>query len=195
MIMHQPIHTTAQEMAQASNTIIPTPSEPLATQSEQQATQPYHHAHPDHLSQQYDQLHQQTTAQAQAMSQGIQSHSPMLDAIGEQSLRSWYNCREAASLARQQAFAAIDKATMLDQEIAQLNRNIQKQLQQFDHQLKASGQTLRQEVAQKVGQYHRHVQEQSEHCRSRLNLAESAQAPQPSPRHQAQRLFQATALR
>ena len=129
------------------------------------------------------------------MSASIHQHTPILDAVGDQSLRSWYNCRETASLTRQQAFAAVDRATTLDQEIAQLNRNIQQQLQQFDAQLKASGQTLRQEVAQKVEQYHRHIQQQSNRCRNRLNLDEHDQPAWTSAhRNQAQRLFQSTTL-
>ncbi len=129
------------------------------------------------------------------MAASIHGHSTILDAMGDQSLRSWYNCREAASNTRQQAFAAVDRATSVDAEIAQINRSIQRQLQQFDTQLKASSQTLRQEVAVKVGQYHRHMQQQSNHCRNRLNLDEHDQPAWTSAhRNQAQRLFQSTTL-
>lgn len=185
MIMHQPIHTPAQE----PRAIVPVQPGHLTAQTaaQPQPLQPNHR---------YGPLHQQTVQQGDIMSARIHQHSPILEAVGDQSLRSWYNCRETAGLVRQQAFAAVDQATTVDQEIAQLNRSIQQQLQQFDSQLKASGQTLRQEVAQKVGQYHRHMQQESNRCRNRLNLDEHAQPAWTSAhRNQAQRLFQSTTLR
>lgn len=179
--MHQPIHTSAQ----ASCAIAPVPPAPLTGQA---SPQDYQHR--------YGQLQLQTVQQCHNLSASVHQHTPILEAVGDQSLRSWYNCRETASLTRQQAFAAVDRATTVEQEIAQLNRNIQQQLQQFDAQLKASGQTLRQEVSQKVSQYHRHVQQQSNHCRNRLNLDEHDQPAWTSAhRNQAQRLFQSTTLR
>lgn len=185
--MHQSIHTSAQEPC----AIVPVPPVALTAQT---AAQPQ--ASDQNNSHHYSQLQQQTVQQGHNLSASIHQHSPLLKAIGDQSLRSWYNCREAASLTRQQAFAAVDRATTIDQEIAQLNRNIQQQLQQFDTQLKESSQTLRQEVAQKVGQYHRHMQQQSNHCRNRLNLDEHDQPAWTSAhRNQAQRLFQSTTLR
>lgn len=186
--MHQSTHTPAQEPCQATSQIVPVPPAHLTTQSAipPQASQPHR----------YSQLQQQTVQQGHSLSASLQQHSALLEALGDQSLRSWYNCRESASLTRQQAFAAVDQATTVDQEIAQLNRSIQQQLQQFDAQLKASSQTLRQEVAQKVAQYHRHMQQQSNHCRNRLNLDEHDQpAWTTAHRSQAQRLFQSTTLR
>ncbi len=182
--MHPPIHTPAQEPCaivpvQPAHLTAPTAAQPQSLPS-------------DHR---YGQLHQQTLQQGHSLSASIHQHTPILEAVGDQSIRSWYNCREAASLTRQQAFAAVDRATTVDQEIAQLNRNIQLQLQQFDAQLKTSGQTLRQEVAHKVAQYHRHVQQQSNRCRNRLNLDEHNQPAWTSAhRNQAQRLFQSTTL-
>ena len=188
--MHQSIHNTP---AQEPCAIVPvTPAYPIATTT----AQPPHSQDPSRdPGHRYGQLQQQTVQQCHTMAASIHGHSTILDAMGDQSLRSWYNCREAASNTRQQAFAAVDRATSIDAEIAQINRSIQRQLQQFDTQLKASSQTLRQEVAVKVGQYHRHMQQQSNHCRNRLNLDEHDQPAWTSAhRNQAQRLFQSTTL-
>ncbi len=188
--MHQPNHPLAAK----PGAIVPVPAVHSGFTTGAEPAQPLTPAAVQPNS--YGHLQQQTVEQSQAMSWGVHSHSPILEGLGDQSIRSWYNCRAAASLTRQQAFAAVDRATTVDQKIAQINRSIQQQLQQFDAQLKASGQTLREEVAQKVGQYHRHVQQQSNRCRNRLNLDEHNQPAWTSAhRNQAQRLFQSTTLR
>jgi len=182
--MHQPIQISDQ----APCAIVPAQPQSLQPRS----SQPDEQKRPRH----YGQLQQQMLQQGEDLSASLHQHSQLLNKLGEQSLSSWYGCRESASLTRQQAFAAVDRATSIEPEIAQLNRTIQRQLQQFDAQLQISTQTLRQEVAQKVGQYRRHVQQQSEQCRDRLKLTSPNQpglgVPQLSP---AQKLFQSTTLR
>lgn len=182
-IMHQPTHTSAQTLS----AIVPVQPSQLATQPQPpQNSSQTPNSPPAH----------QPLQRGQDLSDSLHQHSQLLDRLGEQSLSSWYRCRESASLTRQQAFAAVDRATTVDPEIAQLNRTIQQQLHLFDAQLQISTRTLRQEVAQKVGQYRRHVQQQSQQCRDRLGLSHADPSgpatPQLSP---AQKLFQATTLR
>ncbi|NJN32395.1 MAG: hypothetical protein HC824_19695 [Synechococcales cyanobacterium RM1_1_8] len=125
-----------------------------------------------------------------ALVEAVRSHSPQLQALADQSLQGWFNCRQAADATNQAALSALERATHLEAETAQLNRSIHRQLRMFDRQLKIASVTLHQEVAQKVGQVHRHIQQQSNHCRNRLNL-DADQRPSYSEAHRSQvnRLF------
>lgn len=202
--MHQPSYSPVQEPgAIAPSPIHPLPPVPQATPAHPQSS----HQEPNQASSQessqassqaqgYGQLQQQMAQQWGSLTDSVKAHSPLLDEVSGRSLKSWYNCRESARNTRQQAFAALDAATRLEAEIAQLDHSIQQQLQQFDQQLTISAQTLRQEVAQKVGQFHRHIQQQSSRCRDRLKLeAENPPRWTESQREQAQQLFKKTTLR